>query len=101
MSRSAASLFVSVVSVWEIVLKHQAGKLVLQTGLHEIVEQILYHSPWVILPVSAEHLPVLAMLPTLHNDPFDSLLIAQGKHTGMTIVTADKTMKRYSIRTIW
>ena len=102
MSRSGAILFVSVVSVWEIVLKHQAGKLLFQTGLEEVVDLILYRSPWTILPMSPEHLPVLASLPMLHKDPFDRLLIAQARHGGMSMVTVDEDIRKYgSIRTIW
>jgi PIN domain nuclease of toxin-antitoxin system len=101
MSRSGAALFVSVVSVWEIVLKHQAGKLLLHTDLEEIVDLILYRSPWTILPMSPEHLPVLASLPMQHKDPFDRLLIAQVRHTGMSMLTADDNIKKYGIRTIW
>lgn len=100
-SHSTAALAVSVVSVWEIVLKCQAGKLRLDAGLDEVVDQILYHSPWTILPMSPEHLPSLAALPMLHRDPFDRLLIAQARHTGMAIVTADKHIKKYDVRTIW
>jgi PIN domain nuclease of toxin-antitoxin system len=101
MSRPAASLAVSVVSVWEIVLKHQAGKLRLPTGVVELVHQILYHSPWTILPVAAEHLPLLATLPMIHKDPFDRLLIVQALHEGMAILTADEQIKKYDVRTIW
>ena len=101
MSRSTAALFVSVVSVWEIVLKHRAGKLRLKATLEEVVDQILYHSPWTILPMSPEHLPSLAALPMLHKDPFDRLLIAQARHEGMAILTADEHIKKYGIRTIW
>lgn len=102
MSQSRAALFVSVVSIWEIVLKHQAGRLLLQTDLEEVVDQILYRSPWIILPMSAEHLPLLASLPMLHKDPFDRLLIAQARHARMPMLTADQDIKKYSgIRTIW
>jgi PIN domain nuclease of toxin-antitoxin system len=102
MSQSRAALFVSVVSVWEIVLKHQEGKLLLQTDLEEVVDQILYRSPWTILAMSPEHLPVLASLPMLHKDPFDRLLIAQARHEGMSMLTADEEIKKYrSLRTIW
>jgi len=101
MSRPGVALFVSVVSVWEIVLKHQAGKLLFEIGLQESVNQILYRSPWTILPIRAEHLPVLALLPMLHKDPFDRLLIAQAQHAGMPILTVDENIKKYGIRTIW
>jgi len=89
------------VSVWEIILKCQAGKLRLDAGLDEVVDQILYHSPWTILPMSPEYLPSLAALPMLHRDPFDRLLIAQARHEAMAIVTADKHIKKYDVRTIW
>jgi PIN domain nuclease of toxin-antitoxin system len=101
MSRSTAALSVSVVSVWEIVLKHHAGKLRLHAALEEVVDQILYRSPWSVLPVRPEHLPALAALPPRHKDPFDRLLIAQARHEGMAILTADEEIRKYDIRTIW
>ena len=101
MSRSTAALSVSVVSVWGIVLKHHARKLRLHATLEEVVDQILYRSPWSILPVRAEHLPALVALPALHKDPFDRLLVAQARHEGMAILTADEHIKKYDVRTIW
>jgi PIN domain nuclease of toxin-antitoxin system len=101
MLRPLVSLTVSVVSVWEIVLKHHAGRLRLPAGLHQVVDQIPYGSPWTILPVAPEHLPALAALPAIHADPFDRLLIAQARHEGMAILTADEQFKKYDVRTIW
>ena len=65
------------------------------------ISAILHRSPWDILPLAAEHLSALVELPTLHKDPFDRLLIAQAKHEGMTIVTADEQTSKYEVRTIW
>jgi PIN domain nuclease of toxin-antitoxin system len=101
MSRSAASLAVSVVSVWEIVLKHQAGKLRLRAGLEEVLDQVLYRSPWTILPMAPACLLSLAALPMIHRDPFDRLLIAQAQQEGMVIVTADEQIGKYDVRTLW
>jgi PIN domain nuclease of toxin-antitoxin system len=101
MSRPATSLNVSVVSVLEIVLKHQSGKLRIRGGLAEAVDDILYHSPWTILPIGPEYLPVLAVLPTFHKDPFDRLLIAQARHLDMAILTPDEEIKKHQVRTIW
>lgn len=101
MSRPAASLVVSVVSVWEIVMKHQAGKLHFQVSLEEVVDQILHHPAWTILPMLPECLRVLAGLPMPHKDPFDRLLIAQAKCGGMAIVTSDEQIKGYDVPTIW
>lgn len=101
MSRSTAALSVSVVSVWEIVLKYHARRLRLSAALEEVVDQILYRSPWSILPVRAEHLPAMAALPVLHKDPFDRLLIAQARHEGMAILTTDEHIRKYDVRTVW
>ena len=101
MDRPGAALFVSVVSVWEIVTKHQAGKLRLRATLAEVVNQILYLSPWTIVPVAAEHLTLLAGLPLLHTDPFDRLLIVQAQRESLAIVTADEQIEKYDVRTIW
>lgn len=100
MSRSTAGLSVSLVSAWEIVLKHQAGKLRLKTAIEEVVNHILYHSPWSILPMSSEHLAAVATLPMLHKDPFDRLLVAQARHEGLTILTPDKQIQAYDVQTI-
>jgi PIN domain nuclease of toxin-antitoxin system len=56
---ATASIAVSVPSVWEIVVKHQAGKLVFDVSLGLAIDQILYRSPWTIAPITSEHLPVL------------------------------------------
>ena len=45
-SSSTSALSVSVVSVWEILIKHQAGKLRFRGSLAEVLDQILYRSPW-------------------------------------------------------
>jgi len=92
---------VSVVSVWEVIIKHQAGKLRLWDSLGQILDQVLYRSPWGILPVMPEHLPVLASLPTLHADPFDRLLIAQTLYENLVLVTSDERIREYDVRTLW
>jgi PIN domain nuclease of toxin-antitoxin system len=97
----ATTLIVSVVSVWEIVLKHQAGKLLLQPGLSGALDQIIHDSPWTLLPVAPEHLPVLAALPLLHKDPFDRLLVAQAQYEGLTIITPDQHIRNYDVATLW
>ena len=101
LSFSNTSRFVSVVSAWEIVIKSAAGKLRLHGSLTEILDQILYRSPWSVLPMTSEYLTLLAALPTLHRDPFDRMLIAQAQYEGLTIVTSDEQIRKYKVRTLW
>ena len=101
MTLSKATMLVSVVSIWEIIMKHQAGKLHFQPGIDELVHKILYHSPWTILQMTAAHVSTLSALPMLHKDPFDRLLIAQARHEGLSIVTSDSVIRNYEVRSIW
>jgi PIN domain nuclease of toxin-antitoxin system len=39
----------------------------------------------------------LSDLPTLHRDPLDRLLLAQARHEGAILVTADTTLARYPV----
>lgn len=98
---AAKSIVVSVASVWEIVVKHQAGKLVFDMSLELAIDQILYRSPWSIAPISSEHLPVLTTLPMLHKDPFDRILIAQALYLNLTIITPDQKIQDYDVKTLW
>jgi PIN domain nuclease of toxin-antitoxin system len=97
----STTLIVSVVSLWEIVLKHQSGELLLKTSLGAVLDQIIHDSPWPLLPVMPVHLPKLAALPLLHKDPFDRLLVAQAQCEGLTILTPDQKIRDYDVATLW
>lgn len=99
--KPSASLWVSVVSVWEIVMKHQAGKLRLGAAIEAVVDQVMHRSPWTILRLEPAHLPGVAKLPLIHKDPFDRMLIAQALHEQLTIVTSDDTIPNYEVSAIW
>jgi PIN domain nuclease of toxin-antitoxin system len=40
-------------------------------------------------------------LPALHSDPFDRMLVAQAIVHGMTILTPDPEIERYTVRVFW
>lgn len=42
-----------------------------------------------------------ASLPPIHADPFDRMLIAQAIEGELTLVTADKNIRRYPVATLW
>jgi PIN domain nuclease of toxin-antitoxin system len=90
-------IFLSVVSLWESIIKFQLGKLPLpeppQTFLPRMRDQHLIHS----LAVDEASVLQLADLPPLHRDPFDRLLICQAIQHGLVIVTADQTFASYPV----
>src|SRR5437660_876360 len=72
----ANSVWLSVVSVWEIVIKVQLGKLTLRLPLADIVAQQQANGLQ-ILAVTLLHSLAVEGLPPAHKDPFDRLLAAQ------------------------
>ena len=42
----------------------------------------------------------IAELPPHHRDPFDRLLVAQARHLGIPLVTADRTFTSYDVEVI-
>src|SRR5438067_10689879 len=79
----ANTLLLSVVSVWEMQIKHQAGKLQLTVPLDQLIAGHQQSNNLQVLPVELAHVLALDTLPTHHKDPFDRLLIAQAKVEGI------------------
>lgn len=84
---------VSTVSLWEIVIKKSVGKLEVPDNFKNIIEE----NEFEILPITSDHVLYLENLPSIHQDPFDRLLIAQTICEGMTLVTADTIIPHYKI----
>jgi PIN domain nuclease of toxin-antitoxin system len=98
---SKVSLLISTVSVWEIILKAQAGKLHFNAALESVIDQIVHRFSWTLLPLLPSHLADLVALPLLHKDPFDRMLIAQSQSEQLTIITPDQHIRKYDVQTLW
>ena len=90
---AAAELAFSVVSFAEIGVKAAVGKLEVPSDLHEHILETGVR----VLGLSADHGLAVASLPLHHRDPFDRLLIAQARHDGLTLVTADTRIHAYDV----
>jgi PIN domain nuclease of toxin-antitoxin system len=86
-------VYVSAVSVWEIAIKHAAGKLAFQGSAVKAIEEHQFLS----LAISVHHAEYAGSLPQLHRDPFDRLLVAQTHLEGLVLVTVDHQILRYQI----
>lgn len=69
--------FLSLVSVWEMQIKQQLGKLSLNLPLPELIASQQQTNGLQLLPIELNHIFTLENLPQFHRDPFDRLLIAQ------------------------
>lgn len=92
------SLIVSVVSLWEIQIKVQLGKLSLRLPLADLVAGQVATNGVEILSVSLEHVLALDSLPPLHRDPFDRLLIAQPIVEDADFLSMDAAVATYPVR---
>ena len=92
---------VSVASYWEVVIKVGKGKLPIPDPVAwwERVSQLVGEDH--ILPIRSRHISALVHVPDLHQDPFDRILIAQAKAEGLTLVTPDSDIARYSVPVLW
>ncbi|MBL8161546.1 MAG: type II toxin-antitoxin system VapC family toxin [Anaerolineae bacterium] len=70
-------LYLSLVSIWEMQVKLQIGKLQLNASLIDTLRIQQDVNRIQQLPISVEHILALGNLPQRHRDPFDRLLIAQ------------------------
>jgi PIN domain nuclease of toxin-antitoxin system len=94
-------LWLSVVSIWEILIKVQAGRLPLPEPTGPYLVKKLMKENIEVLPISLHHVLRTESLAPHHRDHFDRLLIAQSIEEGWPIVTADPLFARYPIEVIW
>jgi PIN domain nuclease of toxin-antitoxin system len=90
-------ILVSVVALWEIVMKQRVGKM--QADLGRMLE-LVDDNGFNLLPMSPKHLFSLATLPMHHRDPFDHLLIAQAIAEDAILMSNDRYAAAYPVRVL-
>jgi len=99
---NAGSLYVSSITAFEIAIKHQKSQLILPlspeiwfqkaTTLHGIEE----------ISINSEILIKSALLPQIHNDPVDRIIIATALINNATIISKDSLISQYSdVNVLW
>jgi PIN domain nuclease of toxin-antitoxin system len=94
-------VLLSLVSLWEIQIKTQLGKLTLRGHLADIVQQQQIENDLRLLPIEVPHIFALEDLPQHHRDPFDRLLIAQSLVEQATLVSRDPVFQNYDCQVLW
>jgi PIN domain nuclease of toxin-antitoxin system len=100
LSNPANDVLLSVVSVWEILIKLRLGKLTVRAPLPTILTQQQSRGIQ-ILPVTLDHVMAVGTLPAAHKDPFDRLLIAQANIEGAVLLSADPVFAQYPVQVLW
>ena len=93
-------LFISTIIFWEIALLVQKRKILL-ADLPAWQEQLLANTNLQLLSPTPVEMINSTVLPPIHKDPFDRLLIAQANQHRLHLVTQDETIKQYSVSSFW
>jgi PIN domain nuclease of toxin-antitoxin system len=94
----AGSVHVSVASLWEIAVKLSLGRLRAKRLDASRLATLASECGFLELQITATHAAGLLGLPSLHDDPFDRMLVAQAIAEDLTILTADATLQAYPAR---
>ncbi|WP_416338743.1 type II toxin-antitoxin system VapC family toxin [Pedobacter sp. MC2016-05] len=86
--------FISIVSIWEITIKMNIGKLRLKDDLKSIYI-LLDNFGIKILQLSKINFEVYLSLPFVHKDPFDRMIISQAIADNLTLITDDQYIRNY------
>lgn len=92
--------YVSQISVWEIQVKYDTGKLSLPSPPGECIPNLITQSRLAYQSLQDSAVFMLGKLPGIHRDPFDRLLIATCIVNGWTLATQDRLIPEYPVLTL-
>jgi PIN domain nuclease of toxin-antitoxin system len=97
----AAPVLVSAASAWEIATKVRIGKLPGAVEVAERLPEILADQAFAELAISVAHARGAGLLPGIHRDPFDRVLIAQAQIEELTLVSNEQLFDTYGVHRLW
>lgn len=89
-------VFVSPISIAEIIIKQSTGRLQAPRELLELLSE----NGLTELPLTSAHARELRDLPWYHGEPFDRMLVAQARIDNLVLATADTAMRSYDVKTM-
>ena len=92
----ANEVFLSIMSITELMIKHSIGKIEIKFDPVEKAEEMGIE----ILSFSGIEAKVLGDLPLHHKDPFDRMLSAQSMVNRLTLMTDDSRFLTYDCKII-
>ena len=90
-------VYLSVVSLWEAIVKHQLGRLPLPHPPESYLPTQRERHQIASLSLDEASVSQLAKLPPIHRDPFDRMLICQAIAHSLTLATVDEVVLRYPV----
>ena len=93
-------VFLSVVSLWEMIIKYQLGRLPLPASPASYIPVQRQRHAIAGLDLDESSVIHLVTLPPLHRDPFDRMLVCQAIQHQLTLATVDDMIRAYPVRVI-
>ncbi len=85
---------VSAASLWEVAIKSGIGRTDFNVD-PRLLRRGLLENGYTELSVTGGHATAVDLLPPIHKDPFDRILVAQAQIEGITLLTTDEIVARY------
>ena len=95
--RAETRIFVSAVTAWEYSDLRNRGRLGSAPPIDRLQEEMGFE----LVDFPASLWELAHSLPDIHRDPTDRMLIAHSINADLVLVTADRQMQRYPVRTLW
>ncbi len=87
-------LYFSAVNLWEITIKHGLRRDDFKVD-PRILRRELLENGYTELAITSDHAIAVGLLPRIHRDPFDRILIAQATVEAITLLTSNPVVARY------
>ena len=87
-------LLFSAASLWEVAIKRGLGRKDFRVD-PRLLRRRLLDNGYRELFITSEHAVTIDILPPIHKDPFDRILVAQALVEGITLLTVDPLVAQY------
>lgn len=102
LKNNAGNLYISAISAFEIAIKTVKGKFELPLPPDEWFSEAIKLHGIEEIPITSDVAAKSALLPGIHNDPCDRIIIATAILENMIIITKDENFSKYSgIKVLW
>jgi PIN domain nuclease of toxin-antitoxin system len=91
---------ISIVSIWEVAIKINIGKLQFEGGF-DVFQNLIEKSGVQILPIEKQYIAETLKLPLIHRDPFDRMIISTAISENFIILTKDNEIHKYDVLHEW
>ncbi|NCO53745.1 MAG: type II toxin-antitoxin system VapC family toxin [Deltaproteobacteria bacterium] len=101
--QESGALILSAISIWEVAVKVQSGKLALPMEISRWYELARSYPATVIEPLSPVDAIASTQLPgDFHKDPADRMIISLARRLSVPLITCDRKILEYKhVLTVW